>query len=261
MNIITKTKTTIKIYKYWKPKGVLSSLNINDNYNIIKYGQIKQENLINIFNNNNKENKENNNNNNNKEDNNELLLIGRLDKDSSGLLLLTNSNLIIKKLINTYNNKKEEENNNKEEEKEEEGYGSKYPKIYYIITNNYVSNDLLNKLRNGISIKTIGRRKKNPLISYRNTLPCKIERIKENLFIDNNEIKLEQKKRTNELYFMLREGRNRQIRKMLGAVGHGVNTLCRISIGNVTLEGLNGPGDILPLTEIEKQSLGIIEDS
>ena len=40
------------------------------------------------------------------------------------------------------------------------------------------------------------------------------------------------------LKMTLREGRNRQIRKMCQKVGLTVKRLCRVSVGNVKLEGL-----------------------
>ena len=233
-----------RIFKYWKPTGVISSLNPLDPLNILNYGNLTEKNL-------------------------QLLLsfssslpplqtIGRLDKESSGLLLLTNSLEIRHQLTQTYNNHLISHSQDPQNQQQNQIYGSKYPKIYHIKTRNYVSNLLLKKLREGVSIQTMGRRKINPIKSNRKTLPCQIERSYNELF-QKNEIKLqiEKKDRTNDLYFILREGRNRQIRKMIGSVGHSVESLCRLSIGEVTLEGLKGVGDLLPLTEREIELLEI----
>jgi len=52
----------------------------------------------------------------------------------------------------------------------------------------------------------------------------------------------------------LREGRNRQIRRMLAQLGHPVRQLTRVRIGNLTMRGL-GPGKFRPLTSEEIKSL------
>ncbi|MBQ8345007.1 MAG: rRNA pseudouridine synthase [Clostridia bacterium] len=56
------------------------------------------------------------------------------------------------------------------------------------------------------------------------------------------------------LEMILYEGRNRQIRKMCGAVGLSVKRLCRVAIGNIELGDLPR-GDFRPLTEEEIQQL------
>jgi 16S rRNA U516 pseudouridylate synthase RsuA-like enzyme len=47
------------------------------------------------------------------------------------------------------------------------------------------------------------------------------------------------------------EGRNRQIRKMLGALDYAVLNLKRVSFLGMSLDPLNGPGSWLPLAEHE----------
>jgi len=56
------------------------------------------------------------------------------------------------------------------------------------------------------------------------------------------------------LEITLREGRNRQIRRMLLRLGHPVRQLTRVRIGRLTLRGL-GPGKSRPLTDAEVKSL------
>ena len=55
-----------------------------------------------------------------------------------------------------------------------------------------------------------------------------------------------------ELLITIHEGRNRQIRRMLTAIGHDTIKLCRISIGGIALNGLK-PGEkrLLSRDEIE----------
>jgi 23S rRNA pseudouridine2605 synthase len=52
----------------------------------------------------------------------------------------------------------------------------------------------------------------------------------------------------------LREGRNRQVRRMLAKVGHKVRDLMRVQMGPLTLEGLK-PGQCRPLTAREVKAL------
>ena len=52
----------------------------------------------------------------------------------------------------------------------------------------------------------------------------------------------------------LREGRNRQVRKMTAAVGHPTLRLVRTKIGDLTLGNLN-PGEALQLTAEEGEKL------
>ena len=52
----------------------------------------------------------------------------------------------------------------------------------------------------------------------------------------------------------LREGRNRQIRRMLARIGHRVRRLTRVRIGRLTLRGL-GPGKFRALTPAEVKAL------
>nr|MBA3273579.1 hypothetical protein [Chthoniobacterales bacterium] len=52
----------------------------------------------------------------------------------------------------------------------------------------------------------------------------------------------------------IREGRNRQVRRMLAQLGHKVRDLTRIKLGPLELSGLN-PGDFRPLTPRELREL------
>ena len=56
------------------------------------------------------------------------------------------------------------------------------------------------------------------------------------------------------LEITLREGRNRQVRRMLARVGHKVRDLMRVQMGPLTLDGLK-PGQSRPLTPREVRSL------
>ena len=56
------------------------------------------------------------------------------------------------------------------------------------------------------------------------------------------------------LEITLREGRNRQVRRMLAKVGHKVRDLMRVQMGPLTLDGLK-PGQFRPLTTREVKAL------
>ena len=56
------------------------------------------------------------------------------------------------------------------------------------------------------------------------------------------------------LELTLREGRNRQVRRMLAKVGHKVRELTRVKMGPLTLQGLQ-PGQFRPLTGREVREL------
>ena len=74
------------------------------------------------------------------------------------------------------------------------------------------------------------------------TAPSKIEEIGEDT--QGNAI----------LRFFIREGRKRQIRRMMGFIGHDVLRLKRVSIGPISLNGLE-PGEYRYLTEEEVELL------
>ena len=56
-----------------------------------------------------------------------------------------------------------------------------------------------------------------------------------------------------ELLLTIHEGRNRQVRRMLAALGHDTLRLCRVSIGEVSISGLK-PGEKRLLTPAEIKS-------
>ena len=61
------------------------------------------------------------------------------------------------------------------------------------------------------------------------------------------------------LRLTLREGRNRQVRRMTAAVGHPTLRLVRVAIGPMTLGGL-APGQWRELSEPERQALEAVRD-
>jgi pseudouridine synthase len=90
---------------------------------------------------------------------------------------------------------------------------SKLPKVYEVVCKGLLSDAALTRLATGV------------LLHDRTTLPAEVERI------DHDQ-------RTTRIRITLVEGRNRQIRRMLKAVGSRVNTLHRVRIGPLALGSL-----------------------
>jgi 23S rRNA pseudouridine2457 synthase len=149
--------------------------------------------------------------------------VGRLDQDSEGLLLLTNHGQLQHRLSDPK-------------------FG--HPRTYWVQVERIPSPEALQKLQQGVVIQTYCTRPaqvqilnqepqlppRDPPIRYRKQVPtCWIELI-------------------------LREGRNRQVRKMTAAVGYPTLRLVRVAIGQLTLKGLE-PGQWRSLTAAEVQQL------
>lgn len=134
--------------------------------------------------------------------------VGRLDKDSEGLLILTNDGSFANLLTHPRHN---------------------FAKVYRVTVRPGITDDALDKLRNGIEI------------DGRKTAPCDVSIITE----EEGRVVLE---------FILREGRNRQIRKMCEAVDLEVARLKRIAVGPVKL-GMLQTGKTRNLTDNEVRKL------
>jgi 23S rRNA pseudouridine2604 synthase len=133
--------------------------------------------------------------------------VGRLDKETSGLILMTSDG----RLPNAALRGK-----------------FKQPKTYLVRANRNVSQKDVQQLRDGVVITTVAQRDGNrgkPLIAP--TLPCQVRQSRENPRF---------------LEITLVEGRNRQIRKMLEAVGYQVLILHRKTFLRMNLDPLEGPG-------------------
>ncbi len=133
-----------------------------------------------------------------------LFPVGRLDYDTEGLLILTNDGELTYKLTHPKN---------------------EIPKTYLVKTEKPISDDDIQKLRNGVVIDGIKTKK------------CNVRKIDET-------------KTGAKLHITITEGRNRQIRKMIEAVGNNVDFLKRIKIGDLTLSGLDR-GETRKLTSEE----------
>ncbi len=141
--------------------------------------------------------------------------VGRLDKDSTGLLLLTTDESVTGTLLRPGTQ------------------GSPLVKVYLVETRKRVQTRVIEQLREGVELSLRHWGGKKSLT----TMPCVIERVEERL-----------------LRFELREGKNRQIRKMLGSAGHDAKRLHRVSFGPVTVEDM-APGELRRMSEQEVAAL------
>ena len=155
--------------------------------------------------------------------------IGRLDADSEGLLLLSNDKKLNHLLLDPiYEHERES----------------------WVQVDGAISSEAIWQLEKGVAINSNGARyhtKKCRAILF-DTIPDLPERIPPVRFRKNIP--------TSWIRLILKEGKNRQVRKMTAAVGFPTLRLVRYRIGKCTLDGLQ-PGDmrVFSKTEIYQQVL------
>jgi 23S rRNA pseudouridine2457 synthase len=144
---------------------------------------------------------------------------GRLDKDSEGLLLLTDDGKLQQAISDP---------------------AYKLPKTYHVQVEGIPDNEAIEKLRKGVKLKD-GM-----------TRLAKVDRIEEphGLWQRNPPIRYRASIQDCWLKITIREGRNRQVRRMTAAVGHPTLRLIRYAIGDLTVDGLQ-PGELKQLAEEE----------
>lgn len=139
---------------------------------------------------------------------------GRLDKDSEGLLILSNNGELIHQLSSPKFEKQ---------------------KTYWVQVENIPTPESLEELRTGVTIKG----------GYR-TLPCEAK-ILEGFTIEERDPPIRKRKNvpTCWLEIKIKEGKNRQVRRMTAAIGHPTLRLIRQAIGEVFLTKDLKPGDFI----------------
>lgn len=137
---------------------------------------------------------------------------GRLDKDSEGLVLLTDDGKLQARISDPKH---------------------KLPKTYWVQVENIPDKDALRKLRRGI------------VIDNKKTLPAEVRLIDNPVVWDRHPPIRERKNiPTQWLELIIKEGRNRQVRRMTAAVKHPTLRLIRVAIGPWTINNLQ-PGQWL----------------
>ncbi len=144
---------------------------------------------------------------------------GRLDRDSEGLILLTDNGRLQAQISDPKH---------------------KMSKTYWVQVEGIPDTAALIALRNGVELKDgITRPAKARLIEEPDGLWPRTPPIRVRKSIPDCWIEL-----------TLREGRNRQVRRMTAAVGHPTLRLIRSRIGNWTIDGLeSGSWETLPAPE------------
>jgi 23S rRNA pseudouridine2457 synthase len=151
--------------------------------------------------------------------------VGRLDRDSEGLLLLTDDGGLAHRLTDPR---------------------YEHPRTYLVQVERVPSPGALESLRRGIVLRD------GP------TRPAEVVRLDEAPALPDRAVPIRFRKNvpTAWLRLVLREGRNRQVRRMTAAVGYPTLRLVRVGIGPIELAGLE-PGHWRELTGAEREALGL----
>lgn len=149
--------------------------------------------------------------------------VGRLDKDSEGMLLLTNDRALNHYLLNP---------------------GFRHEREYMVQVEGIPTPGAMQMLRAGIEIE--GRRTLPAKAKLLNTPPEVEERIPP--------VRMRLTIPTSWILLSLREGRNRQVRKMTARAGFPTLRLIRVRIGGLALGSL-APGKVKELTPEEVELL------
>lgn len=153
-----------------------------------------------------------------------IYAVGRLDRDSEGLLLLTDDGGLAHRLTDPR---------------------FEHTKTYLAQVERIPSELALNALRAGVQLND-GM-----------TRPADVELLADDPVLPERPVPIRVRKNvpTAWIRLVLREGRNRQVRRMTAAVGHPTLRLVRVGIGPVLLGDLQ-PGQWRELSPTERESLG-----
>ncbi|PZP51060.1 MAG: pseudouridine synthase [Pseudopedobacter saltans] len=154
---------------------------------------------------------------------NDVYPVGRLDYDSEGLLLLTNDKAINNKLLNpTFQHERE----------------------YWVQVDGAIDENAIRLLEKGVDISINGK--------THHTLPAKAQFLSEKITIPerNPPIRFRKEIPAPWISLTLKEGKNRQVRKMTAALGFPTLRLVRYRIEKLILDGLQ-PGEMKELNRAE----------
>lgn len=129
---------------------------------------------------------------------------GRLDMDSEGLILLTSDGTLAHRITDPQH---------------------KLPKVYLAQVERLPNEEVLEQLRNGV------------VLNGKKTRPAEVRLLPDDPQLPNRPVPIRFRKHvsTSWVEITLREGLNRQVRRMTSAVGHPTLRLVRIAIGPVVL--------------------------
>lgn len=148
--------------------------------------------------------------------------VGRLDNDSEGLLILTTDGSLVSKLMHP---------------------DRKVEKRYVVQVEKLISEEKLNILRNGVDILVKGR-------GEYHTKDCVVNVIEKPAYLPPRGHEFREDLPQSWLEFVLKEGKNRQIRKMCSAVRHDCKRLIRTHIADVNIIGMQ-PGEVKEVSQEE----------
>jgi pseudouridine synthase len=153
--------------------------------------------------------------------------VGRLDRDSEGLLLLTDDGPLAHRLTDPRH---------------------EHPKTYLAQVEKVPDGSALDALRRGVTL------------SDGPTRPVEVELLATDPELPDRPVPIRFRKNvpTAWLRLVLREGRNRQVRRMTAAVGHPTLRLVRIAVGPILLDDLQ-PGEWRELTLEEQRTLALLK--
>ena len=148
---------------------------------------------------------------------------GRLDTDSEGLLILTDDGALQHRLAHP---------------------SQKLPKTYWVQVEGIPDSTALQTLQSGVDLGDFV------------TLPAQVHSISEpaNLWTRNPPIRERKNIPTSWIELVLKEGKNRQVRRMTAKIGYPTLRLIRSQIGRFTLTGLM-PGEYREATATEVAAL------
>jgi len=151
--------------------------------------------------------------------------VGRLDRDSEGLILLTDDGPLAHRLTDPRH---------------------EHPKTYLVQVERLPEPGALQSLRRGV------------VLADGPTRPVEVDLLAGEPDLPDRPVPIRFRKNvpTAWLRLVLREGRNRQVRRMTAAVGHPTLRLVRVAIGPVLVGDLR-PGEWRDLTPEERRALGL----
>jgi 23S rRNA pseudouridine2457 synthase len=148
--------------------------------------------------------------------------LGRLDRDSEGLLLLSDEPGLNTKLLDPKN---------------------AHPRTYWAQLEGEVTESALQQLRAGV------------VIEGRKTLPAEAKQIHPDVPPRDPLIRERKNIPTSWIELALREGRNRQVRKMTASVGFPTLRLIRVTIGQFHIPSNLAPGQWRELEPAERSAV------